>query len=38
MQKICTMRISRKNLFQGQLTIGVDLVDRDLSGILNACL
>src|SRR5580704_10989991 len=28
MQKINTMQTSRKNLFQGQLTIGVDLGDR----------
>ncbi len=28
MQKISTMQTSRKNLFQGQLTIGVDLGDR----------
>jgi transposase len=28
MQKISTMQTSRKNLFEGQLTIGVDLGDR----------
>jgi hypothetical protein len=28
MQKISTMRTSGKNIFQGQLTIGVDLGDR----------
>jgi transposase len=28
MQKISTMRTSKKNIFQGQLTIGVDLGDR----------
>jgi transposase len=28
MQKISTMQTSRKNLFQGQLTIGVDLGNR----------
>ena len=28
MQKISTMRTSGKNIFQGQLTIGLDLGDR----------
>ena len=28
MQKISTMRTSGKNIFQGQLTIGVDVGDR----------
>ena len=28
MQKISTMRTSERNIFQGQLTIGVDLGDR----------
>ena len=28
MQKISTMRASRKNIFEGQLTIGLDLGDR----------
>jgi hypothetical protein len=28
MQKISTMRTSEKNIFDGQLTIGVDLGDR----------
>jgi hypothetical protein len=28
MQKISTMRTSGKNIFKGQLTIGVDLEDR----------
>src|SRR6266851_3970493 len=31
MQKISTMRTSGKNIFQGQLTIGLDLGDRSSS-------
>jgi hypothetical protein len=28
MQKICTLRRSGKNIFEGQVTIGLDLGDR----------
>jgi len=31
MQKISTMRTNGRNIFQGQLTIGVDLGDRSSS-------
>ena len=37
MQKISTMRTSKKNILQGQLTIGVDLGDRSSAYcVLNA--
>jgi hypothetical protein len=35
MQKISTMQTSRKNLFQGQLTVGVDLGGHERGGTEN---
>jgi hypothetical protein len=35
MQKISTIRTSGKNIFQGQLTVGLDLGDRSSACVLN---